>query len=404
MKRPFKLLLPVAAALAVAACNAGTMSTLPGSPTSAVSQASGVLQWEAMHPAHRACPEAPRGYMSCDVLVEDNAGPNAGPVGWEPPVLEGRYNLPSKTRGAGQLVAIVDAYDNPNVTSDLAEYRKEFKLGSVKFKKLNQEGQAGNYPAGSPGWGVEIDLDVEMVSASCPKCSIDLLEADDNSGNNLYAAEIEAVKLGAKIVSNSWGGGGGSSSGGAFDTKHIVYIASAGDGGYGTQDPADYTTVVSVGGTFLTGSGKNYQKYNEVVWPESGGGCSVVAKPPWQKDPKCNKRTDNDVSAVSVDAAEYDTYDKSGWIPVDGTSISAPLVAGMYGLAENATKLEPGAENIWKLSKTDISKDFHYIKTGNLSGCPASLENTYLCAAGTKEFGNYSGPDGWGTPYGIAAF
>ncbi len=122
---------------------------------------------------------------------------------------------------------------------------------------------------------MEIDLDVQMVSAVCPKCTIYLIEADDNYTNNLYAAEMEAVKLGAHIVSNSWGGGGGSPSGGAFDHPHVTYLASSGDGGFGMQDPADYDNIISVGGTILQKSGSTY---TEQTWPDTGGGCSVVAE------------------------------------------------------------------------------------------------------------------------------
>ncbi|HEY2474871.1 MAG TPA: S8 family serine peptidase [Candidatus Cybelea sp.] len=399
MKIPFKIIVSVAAVLAVAACNAGGISSLPGTAQPSAAQTGYVPQWEAKHLARRVCNDDRLGYMNCDVLLPATGGFGPNISGWTAPELQARYNLPSDKKGAGQVVAIVDAFDNPNVLSDINFYRKQFNLGTAKIKKYNQEGQQKNYPQGSPHWGVEIDLDVEMVSASCPKCSIILVEANSNSGNDLYASEVEAAKLGAKIISNSWGGGGGSPSGGSFDQKGILYLASAGDYGYGPQDPADYSTVVAVGGTVLSGSGKNY---NEIVWPDSGGGCSVVMKPSWQKDPKCKNRLENDLSAVAVSVAEYDTYSQNGWIAPSGTSISSPLVAGMYGLAENSTK-QDAAERLWGLSKPDVKKDFHYVKFGELGGCPKNYLNTYICKAGTKQFGTYSGGSGWGTPNGVGA-
>jgi subtilase family serine protease len=403
VKTPFKLFVSVAAALAVAACSAGGNSSLPG----AASVAPGAPGADALSPAAqiqagmhatRACNDLRVGVMNCDVLIESPFN-GAHPLinGWQPPTLQKLYNLPVSQKGS--LVAIVDAFDNPNVTSDLAAFRAEFNLGKGKFKKLNQKGQEKNYPQGSPSWGVEIDLDVQMVATSCPNCTIYLIEANDNYTNNLYAAEKEAVKLGAKVVSNSWGGGGGSASGGAFDKKGVVYLASAGDSGYGAQDPADYSTVVAVGGTIISQSGN---KYNELLWPSSGGGCSVVSKPSWQKDPKCTERTMNDISAVASNVAIYDTYQNAGWGTVAGTSISSPLVGGMYGLADNASKLNAG-ENLWQLSKSQLKKDLHYIKAGQLARCPTSLQGTYLCNAGTKEFGNYSAGAGWGTPNGLGA-
>jgi subtilase family serine protease len=338
--------------------------------------------------------------MQCYVIVE-KTGVSPDVAGWGATSLEAAYNLPSSSKGTGQIVAIVDAYDNPDVASDLAVYRTEYGLPTANFTKYNQTGQTKNYPTGNSGWGVEIDLDVDMASASCPNCTIYLIEANSNNTNDLYAAEKEAVKLGAHVVSNSWGGGGGSASGGAFDTKGVVYLASAGDGGYGTFDPADYGTVVSVGGTVLQAASGS--TYTERVWPSSGAGCSVVAKPSWQKDPACSNRTDNDVSAVAAGVAEYDTYSERGWITVGGTSVASPLVAGVYGLAGNASKQDAG-KRFWTLTKKQLKKDLHYINTGMVSGCPSSLTGSYLCQAGTGQFGNYSGPTGWGTPNGIGAF
>jgi subtilase family serine protease len=345
----------------------------------------------------RACPGArTAGQMQCDAIVERDGVVGPDVAGWQPLDFQARYNLPI-TKGSGQIVAIVDAYDNPNVASDLSAYRSEFGLGTPNFYKYNQTGQQSNYPQGNTGWGVEIDLDVEMVSAACPLCTIYLIEANDNYTNNLYAAEKEAVKLGATIVSNSWGGGGGYSTGGAFNAKGVTYLASAGDGGYGMQDPADYQTVVSVGGTVLSRSGSSY---NEAVWPDSGAGCSVVTKPSWQHDPKCNKRTGNDTSAVAAGVAVYDTYGEHGWGTVGGTSVSSPMVAGMYALAGNSTS-QTGGKNIWTQKKKKRNKHFHNITSGSVVHCPASLQGTYLCTAGTKQYGRYSGPDGWGTPNGV---
>jgi subtilase family serine protease len=400
---PFKLFVSAAAALAVAACSAGGNSSLPGTGGLApTAQTRYVPQWEAQHLAKRACNDVREGYMNCDVLIENRssgANPDAY-SGWTPPSLQQAYNLPVTQGSKKTIVAIVDAFDNPNVASDLATFRSAFKLGTANFKKFNQQGQQKDYPAPNSDWGVEIDLDVQMVSTSCPKCSVYLVEATSNNGNDLYTAEKTAAKLGATVISNSWGGGQGSASGGSFDQKGILYLASAGDGGYGAQDPADYDNVVAVGGTVLQQASKGF---NEIIWPDSGGGCSIVAKPSWQKDPKCKSgRTMNDISAVAQQVEIYDSYPTGGWGTVAGTSISSPLVGGMYGLAGNGSKLTAG-ENLWKLTKKQLKKDLHYIKTGNLGGCPQSVQGTYLCNAGTKQFGNYSAGSGWGTPNGLGA-
>ena len=196
------------------------------------------------------------------------------------------------------------------------------------------------------------------------------------------------------------GGGGGNPSRDAFDTPGIVYLASAGDSGYGMQDPADFQTVVSVGGTLLS---KTSSGYSERTWPGTGAGCSVVNKPAWQSDPDCSKRTGNDVSAVAMGVAIYDTYPSGGWGTVGGTSVSSPLIAGVYGLANNSSK-QLGGRNFWKLSKKQLKKGLHAITTGGVLHCPSGLMTSYLVAlAGTGQFGQYSGPAGWGTPNDISA-
>ena len=82
-----------------------------------------------------------------------------------------------------------------------------------------------------------------------------------------------------------------------------------------------------------------------------------------------------------------------------GTSVSSPFLGGVFALAGNSTK-QNGGENFWKLSKKKLKKDLFYISSGNDGSCGGE----YLCTAGTKQFGNFSGPTGWGTPNGIGAF
>ena len=75
------------------------------------------------------------------------------------------------------------------------------------FKKVNQNGGTTSLPANNSGWAGEISLDLDMVSAICPNAHIILVEANTASTADLGTAVNEAVKLGAKFVSNSYGGG-----------------------------------------------------------------------------------------------------------------------------------------------------------------------------------------------------
>lgn len=353
-------------------------------------------QRRAVPPGRRACPQPSSDKAECDVIVV-KTGVQPDLAGWGPSDLEAAYNLPSKSKGAGQIVAVVDAYDNPNVASDLATYRSHFHLSPANFTKYNQDGQESNYPSscsGNDDWCIEIDLDVEMVSAACPNCAIYLIEANDDS--SLGTAEEEAVKLGAHITSNSWSWPSVSES--DFDAPGVVYVAAAYDDNYGSYAPAKFANVVSVGGTYLA---KQRSKYKEIVWPWTGGGCATgITKPSWQHDPSCTSRTQNDVAAVADGVAEYDSYGTfGGWGTVRGTSISTPLIASAFALAGNASSQHAG-KKFWTLTKQQRQRYLHTISKGSDGRCGGS----YLCTAGTGQYFTYSGPAGWGTPNGIGAF
>ena len=389
-------LAPFGAVLLATACsaNGGSPSALGAAgqsvPMSSHSTAETKGARYALQPnVRRACFDTRPGYANCLALVRTDAMPNVS--GFGPSDLASAYNMPT-TGGTGQVVAIVDAFDNPNVTSDLAEYRSNFGLPAANFTKYNQEGQTSGYPEGNSGWGVEIDLDVEMVSAACPNCTIILVEANNNSNSNLGLAVDEAVKLGATVVSNSYSGGGSTES--DYDHKGVTILASAGDSGYGISDPADFPSVVAVGGTHLVRGGGG-RGWTETVWSGTGGGCSTKTKPKWQHDTGCTFRTANDVAAVAdpnTGVAEYDTYGENGWFVVGGTSVSSPYLGGVFGLAGNSTKQDGGKTFYKKKHQTHL----YDITSGNDGSCNPS----YLCTAGP----GYDGPTGWGTPNGTGAF
>ena len=398
MNGPLKIAAPLLVTLALAACNAAGSSNVPGTAGSTL-PAHSMPTWQAKELAHPSCPQI-TGKPTCLALVQSKSGISRTVAGWGPSDFQTRYNLPSSTNGSGQIVAIVDAYDNPNVASDLNEYRTEFGLGTANFYKYNQEGQQGDYPAGNTGWGVEIDLDVQMVSAVCPNCTIYLVEANSSDSSDLETAELEAVALGAHIVSNSWICYGSVScvDTADFDQPGVLYTAGSGDAGYNQNGaPEALASVVSVGGTVLSKSGS---QYSEVVWDGAGAGCATgVTKPSWQHDPDCTSRTDADVSAVAWGVAEYDTYGYGGWFTVGGTSVATPMTAAIFALRGNQTTRD-AAKEFWQHRQKQREKDLNYISTGSDGSCGGE----YLCTAGTGQFKTYGGPIGWGTPDGIGLY
>ena len=377
------------------------------------------------------------GKKKCLVIKNTAAHPSAQTVrpdavpagdGYGPSQLQSAYDLAaaSAADGSGTTVAVVDAYNDPTAASDLAAYRSAAGLPALtsgQFTQYNQNGQTSPLPATAPAsddWTLEESLDVDMVSAICPLCKIDLVEATNDSGNGLYIAEeTAATTLGAKYISNSWGGSE-SSTDTTYDSEYfgvsgVVYTASAGDGAYsaGVIYPATSPNVVSVGGTSLNTS-SNSRGWTESVWETSttegtGSGCSAYEpQPAWQSSisilkAACSDRVDNDVAAdadPNTGAAVYDTTNgNGGWNEVGGTSESSPIIASVFALAgNNGNGGNKAADSI-------------YTHTGNLYEVTASSNGTctppaadsVLCTA-TGAANTYNGPTGWGTPDGLTAF
>jgi subtilase family serine protease len=400
--------------LSAAACDAHASPTMP--TTSGESAMNGPWAKEAKGWGPNvvaACPHPRMGEAQCFALVrtgpaivpDGGSGPNGG---YTPAQLQKAYNLPSSTKGSGQIVAIVDAYDNPNIASDLAFYRSYFGLPAANFTKYNEEGQTGDYPQGSEGWGSEEDLDVDMVSASCPNCTIYLIEANSATISDLEASVAEAVTLGAHIISNSYSncflGGNCGYDRSYYDVPGVTYVAASGDSGYGTGPlyPSAFDSVVAAGGTSLYVDRKSQRGFSETAWIGTNSGCATgEKKPAWQHDWGCHYRTGNDVATVAdiaTGVAAYDTYGFNGWVVDGGTSAASPLVAGIFGLAGNATS-QHGGKTFWEKDHR-AGTDLFHIKKGSNGECTPA----YLCKDGTHEYRSYGGPTGWGTPNGIGAF
>jgi subtilase family serine protease len=333
------------------------------------------------------------------------AAPLAAPAGFGPADLQSAYALPSGN-GAGQTVAIVDAFDNPNVESDLATYRSTFGLPACTtangcFRKVNQNGQASPLPATDVGWGEEMSLDVDMVSAVCPNCRILLVDANDNSLANLGASVNTAASLGAKFVSNSYGGGEFSgetaSSTQFYQHAGVAVTASSGDSGFGVEYPAASQFVTAVGGTSLTRA-SNSRGWSETAWSGAGSGCSAFeSKPAFQNgvNTACSRRAVADVSAVAdpnTGVAVADTFGTGGTFFVfGGTSVAAPIIASVYALA--GTPAAGSFPNAFPYAHPSSLNDV-------TSGSNSRRCRSVLCRAGT----GWDGPTGLGTPNGTGAF
>jgi PKD domain-containing protein len=331
----------------------------------------------------RACAAPTRAHAACAALVREVAlgttasagaepytvadgAASAGPAGGLTPAqLALAYGYEPSAGGQGQTLALVDAFDDPNIEADLATFDREYGLSACEsadgcFEKVAQNGSATALPPQDrAGWSLEIALDAEIAHAACASCRILLVEAQNASFTNLAAATDEAVALGANEVSNSYGGpetGLPSTAVAAYEHPGVVITAATGDHGYDGWDlidelvsgeggldfgegsempnaPASLASVVAVGGTTLT-LNPDGTRAGERVWDgdgpgdqlglsagaakdATGGGCSSrFDAPTWQEHAPgfaatgCGpSRLDADISIDGDPLSGFDVYD-----------------------------------------------------------------------------------------------
>ena len=341
---------------------------------------------------------------------------SSGVVGLTPTQIRTAYGINSlAANGAGQTIAIVDAYDDPGFvdstasnfsSSDLAKFDAQFGLPDPpSFLKVNESGSTTNLPgtdpagAGNHTWELEESLDVEWVHAPAPAANIVLVEANSNGGDLYTAVSTAAHLAGVSVVSMSWGPNEfivETSEDPIFSSAPagVTFVASTGDNGSPGEYPAYSPYVVAVGGTQLSLNGNN--TYNsEVGWSGSGGGISQYEKEPSYQSSvqSTGQRTTPDISfdaSPSSGVAVYDSWDygSTPWIQVGGTSLAAPSWAALIGLTDQV-RAGSSAGTMTGFSQTLPalyalpSSDLHDITSGSNGGFSAGTGYDEVTGLGT---------------------
>jgi hypothetical protein len=375
--------------------------------------------------------------------------------------LQDAYDLPIATAtGAGNVIAVIEACGYTSLLADLNAYRAYHGIPAISLcgggpgnapKKggpqcigiVDQNGGA-SLPPDDDNWSGETALDVDMVTAACPACSMLVVESDDPS--SLESGLAEAVALGVDAASNSWGRPefflGGDPQLTAYPGTLIA--AASGDADYDNEIvnvdrdsgvvsfsnrtpnwPASDPNVLSVGGTTLTWDPTNERCFTNSAWNHKvattssspragkfvyggGSGCSVdFAKPSYQSSlalGACSKRASVDVSAVAdadpgtfrnavcvkgLPCGGIAVYAGGGWNASAGTSAATPFVTATLvrmGLAKNPNSYFYTNHSAF----TDVT-------AGN-NDPDNFCTNSILCNAGV----GWDGPTGWGVPDGYA--
>ena len=322
--------------------------------------------------------------------------------------------------GTGQTIAIIDAYDDPTIASDLAAFDAQYSLPACSFTKLNENGVDGSYPtaAGTTGWLTEIALDVEWSHAIAPGASIVLVEANTPSTLDLVTAVNTARSLaGVSVVSMSWGAAetGSGGLGNMIDYESyfttpaghtgVTFLASTGDDGSSGEWPSLSSNVVAVGGTSLTINGATFAYVSETAWSNSygasnGGQSAYEIEPSYQSGVQSSGfRQTPDVSFDADPAtgvAVYDSYGysvglpnmSSPWVQVGGTSLAAPCWAGLVAIADQLRAAQGlgtlnGREQTLQALYALPAADFHDITSGSNDGFSAGPGYDEVTGRGT---------------------
>jgi subtilase family serine protease len=287
---------------------------------------------------------------------------------------------------AGQMIALIEAYHDPNLASDLVTFDRTYKLAPANLQQVNLSGSPTN---SDDGWSEEEVMDVEWAHALAPGATILVVEANSANIPDLLAAISYArSQPSVTVVSMSWGTNEFASET-SYDNDFttpaghagITFVAATGDNGAGsgTEWPAASPNVLAVGGTTLQiGSSGNY--LGESAWSGGGGGYSrFEVEPAYQASVQSSGR--RSVPDVSFDAdpssgvSAYYTAPSSGlssWVVVGGTSLGAPSWAAVIavtdqGLAPSGHASLDGATqtlpDLYKIS----AKTFHDITSGSNS-------------------------------------
>ncbi len=363
--------------------------------------------------------------------------------GYTPDQIKGAYGI-SGYDGAGQTVAVIDAYASPTILQDVNQWSKNRGLPTMSPSQLVQIAPPGVYkrpqnPKQDPqGWYGEETLDVEAVHGMAPAAKIVFVGAPNNY-QDLDAAMNHVVDQHlAQIVTNSYG----------FPTEFLprgyikpfedtliqaaaegigVYFSSGDSGdetvnfGYAVADwPASSPWVTAVGGTSLAVDQNNARVF-ETGWGTSnyncntstlactrtgwlygaGGGVSRLFAQPWyQSGLSFSGRAVPDVAALAdpqmgllvgqtqtfPDGAYYDEY------RIGGTSLASPIFAGLMALVDQKAGYTHGFANPLFYAKPGAFYDVTSVKT---AVARRNYNNGVDASGGTADrlrtFDDYSG-------------
>ncbi len=355
--------------------------------------------------------------------------------------------------GKGRVITIIDAFQDPTVRADLHLFDTLFGLNDPQLNILAPFGlMPFNAKDGNQtGFAGEIALDVEWAHAMAPDATIDLVLANvkketlQGQLTALFQATNFAVDQNiGSVISQSFGIGEDCVGSTMLQRVHATFqtarmqkqtvFASAGDSGaaavhcvngqpvalqQGVNFPASDPLVMGVGGTTLHATHTG-EYAGEIAWNESqrgagatGGGISKLFALPGYQQASVNTGG-RSVSDIALDADPLTGVPvvsssmmpgETMIVPVGGTSVGAPVAAGMTTLFDQAAgnkRLGFLNSAFYRISRsTAYAQAFHDVQAGNNTYSAQNGKGKKITVAGFDAGAGWDEPTGVGSPDAI---
>jgi len=339
------------------------------------------------------------------------------------PELVKIYDFPTGLDGSGQTIGLIELGGGYR-DSDLDQYFQKLNLRRPHLTSVSVDGHE-NSPTNS-GPDSQVEADIEITGAVAPGAEIVVYFSGSEPEGFLHGiqAAVQDTAHHPSVISIGWGGPEGVAGmqreevakfnevlHQAADRKITVVAASGDNGARDIQTesrlrvdfPASSPWVLSVGGTTLVTRGNS--RISETVWNNgalggaSGGGVSeIFDRPEWQAKVRVPHglaaRSGRGVPDVAINAGPdggYRVLIDGADVVIGGTSMSAPMWAGLIVLLNQGLGRRLGFFNPLLYERLDKTAAFHSILVGD-NGTP---EMSGYCAEP-----GWNAATGWGTPDG----
>ncbi|MBA8885207.1 pre-peptidase C-terminal domain-containing protein [Dokdonella fugitiva] len=288
---------------------------------------------------------------------------------------------------AGVTVGIITQGKLTQTIADLNSFTSAHGFPTVTTQTVNTGGTS-NDTSGIGEWNLDSQDIVGMAGGQVgkiifynePTLANSALTANINTVVSANAAKIINMSLG-ECEKDAHSDGSDAADDQLFATavaQGQTFSISTGDFGADecqdggvdeASNPANSPYVVAVSGTTLNASTSAWS--SETVWVDSGGSQSTIEpKPSWQTLWSGSKRGVADVAFDGDPNSGAKVIVNGGTQQIGGTSLSAPIFAGMWArvLAVKGTSVGFAGPIIYQLP----ASDFHDITSGNNNGSTAA--------------------------------